>query len=76
MARSAAAGVKPPPPGTAGLRNWTVVLDSPEQAAAVRSRAESAGLAVADHDDDFLVRDPWEIGIAFDAGAGDAQVLR
>ena len=28
------------------------------------------------HDDGFLVRDPWEIGIAFDAGAGDAQVLR
>jgi len=68
--------VKPPPPGTAGLRHWTVVLDSPEQIAAVRGRVESGGVEVADHDDGFLVRDPWEIGVAFGAGGSKAQTGR
>ena len=43
-------GVGPPPPGSVGLRHWTVVLP-PEDAAALRERA-GAG-------EDGLVRDPW-----------------
>lgn len=60
--------VKPPPPGTAGLRHWTVVLGNPQQVAEVRERAEAAGIEVADYDGGFLVRDPWGIGVAFVAG--------
>ena len=60
--------VKPPPPGTAGLRHWTVVLDSAEDVAAVRTRAKAAGVEVADYDGGFLVRDPWGTGVTFRAG--------
>jgi catechol 2,3-dioxygenase len=59
--------VKPSPPGTAGLRHWTVVLDSPDEVAAVRARVEAAGLDVEEHHHGgFLVRDPWQIGVAFE----------
>jgi len=34
----------------------------------VRARAASAGVEVADHDDGFLVRDPWGTGVVFRAG--------
>jgi hypothetical protein len=44
------------------------VLDSPEEVAAVRARAETAGVEVADYDGGFLVRDPWATGVAFRAG--------
>ena len=54
------------------LRPWTVVLDDPEQVAAVRLRAQAGGVEVADHDDGFLVRDPWGTGVPFRA-SGNAR---
>lgn len=60
--------VKPLPPHTAGLREWTVVLPERAEVAAVRARVEAAGLEVEDHDGGFLVRDPWETAVAFVAG--------
>ena len=38
--------VKPAGPGAAGLRHWTVVLDSSEQLDALRARAQAAGLQI------------------------------
>ena len=60
-------GVQPSPEGTAGLRHWTVVLDTPGQVDAVRARAQAAGAPVEDRETGFLVRDPWGIGVAFEA---------
>jgi catechol 2,3-dioxygenase len=52
-------GVPPMPAGTVGLRHWTVVLDSPDEVAAVRTRLEGAGAPVEERADGFLTRDPW-----------------
>jgi catechol 2,3-dioxygenase len=51
--------VGPRPEGTAGLRQWVIVLERDEQVAAVRGRVEAAGLPVEERDGGFLVRDPW-----------------
>lgn len=58
--------VKPNPPATAGLRHWTVMLDTPEQISAVRARAEAAGLDIGEHPGGFLLHDPWQTGVAFE----------
>ena len=50
--------VPPAPPGTVGLRHWTVRLPGAEDVAAVRERA---GDAV----DGDLIRDPWGIAVRF-----------
>jgi len=57
--------VKPKPPEAAGLRHWTVQLDSVEEIEAVRARVEAAGLEAEDYEGGFLVRDPWEIAVVF-----------
>ena len=57
--------VKPRPPHTAGLGEWTVVLDSPEEVDTVRARVADAGLELDERDDGFLVRDPWETAVVF-----------
>jgi len=57
--------VKPKPPHTAGLRHWTVLLDSGAEVDAVRARVERAGLPVEPRDGGFLVRDPWQTAVAF-----------
>lgn len=57
--------VKPRPPMTAGLREWTVVLESRDQVAAVRARVLDAGLEARDREGGFLVRDPWETAVVF-----------
>ena len=63
--------VKSSPPGSAGLRHWTVVLETPEEVAAVRARAQAAGLEIEEKPSGgFLVRDPWQIGLAFEAAPG------
>jgi len=60
--------VKPRPPQTAGLREWTVLLASREELAVVRARIAATGLYVrADHGG-FVVRDPWETAVAFRVG--------
>ncbi len=60
--------VRPRPANAPGLREWTVVLDSAEEVAAVRARVAAAGLAADERDGGFLVRDPWETAVAFSAG--------
>jgi catechol 2,3-dioxygenase len=60
--------VKPLPPKTAGLREWTVVLESADQVGAVRARVAEAGLEATDRDGGFLVRDPWETAVVFTVG--------
>ncbi|MDQ3723573.1 MAG: VOC family protein [Actinomycetota bacterium] len=60
--------VKPRPPRSAGLREWTVLLASREEIAAVRARVAAAGLEAHAHRGGFLVRDPWETAVAFRFG--------
>ena len=60
--------VAPPPPGTAGLREWTVVLESADQVEDVRARVEQAGLPAQARDGGFIARDPWETAVAFTVG--------
>ena len=57
--------VQPRPAHTAGLRHWTVLLESAEEVDAVRARVDAAGLAVESYDGGFLVRDPWETAVVF-----------
>lgn len=60
--------VRPPPPRTAGLREWTVLLASPDELAAVRARVAAAGLEPRAHRGGFLVRDRWETALTFRVG--------
>ncbi len=60
--------VKPLPPNTAGLRQWTVVLGSPQQIADVRARVDAAGLAAQTAAGGFLVRDRWQTAVVFALG--------
>lgn len=60
-------GVGPAPAHTAGLRHWTIELDSAEQVAEVRARLASAGVAADDVARGFAVRDPWDIGLHVEA---------
>jgi catechol 2,3-dioxygenase len=61
-------GVGPPPPHTAGLHHWTVVLPTAEDVATVRTRLEEAGVAVEAVDGGFRARDPWETRVDFVSG--------
>jgi len=58
-------GVPPAPPGTVGLREWTVVLPEAADVVAVRARLEAAGVAVEDGPDGFLAADPWSNAVRF-----------
>jgi catechol 2,3-dioxygenase len=58
-------GVPPVPEDRVGLRHWTVVLDDPEQVAAVRERIRAAGIATEEREGGFLVRDPWGLAVVF-----------
>jgi catechol 2,3-dioxygenase len=58
-------GVPPVPEGGVGLRHWTVVLDDPEEVAAVRERIRAAGIATEEREGGFLVRDPWGLAVVF-----------
>ena len=51
--------VGPRPDGTAGLRQWIIVLERPEEVEAVLERVRAAGIPVEERDGGFLVRDPW-----------------
>jgi catechol 2,3-dioxygenase len=55
-------GVPPTPPGTVGLRHWTIVLPA-AGAAAVRERVLAAGAPFEDRPEGLLVRDPWDIAL-------------
>jgi len=53
-------GVPPAPAEhVVGLRHWTVLLPSDEDAAALRERLETTGHRVEVSDGGFIVRDPW-----------------
>jgi catechol 2,3-dioxygenase len=56
--RGTAVPAAPAPETVAGLRHWTVVLDGPDERAAVRERLDRAGVAVDERADGLLVRDP------------------
>jgi catechol 2,3-dioxygenase len=57
-------GVPPQPEHVVGLDHWTIELEDAAQVAAVRARAEAAGIAVeARGDGGFEVRDPWAIAV-------------
>jgi catechol 2,3-dioxygenase len=59
-------GIPPAPEGRVGLQHWTVVLEEPEEVAAVRERVQVAGIEVEEGEDHgFLVRDPWDIATVF-----------
>jgi catechol 2,3-dioxygenase len=59
-------GVPPVPEDRVGLRHWTVVLDDPEEVAAVRDRVRTAGIEAEEAEGDgFVVRDPWGIAALF-----------
>jgi catechol 2,3-dioxygenase len=60
-------GVGPAPAGSVGLRDWTVLLDSPDEIDEVRSRVEAAGFHAEDRDGGFRVRDPWQMAVVFSA---------
>jgi catechol 2,3-dioxygenase len=56
-------GVPPTPPGTIGLRDWTIELDDAEEVAAVRARLEAAGVTTGEEDGGFVTADPWDIRV-------------
>ena len=56
---------QPRPDSSAGLRHWTVYLRGAGEIAAVRERIEAHGLTVVAYEGGFLVRDPWEVAVAF-----------
>ena len=60
-------GVPPAPPGTVGLRRWTVVLESRDEVDAVRARVAAADIEHEAPDGELLVRDPWSNALLFTA---------
>jgi catechol 2,3-dioxygenase len=65
-------GVGPAREHTVGLRRWTVQLPSEAHVDAVRARVHAAGVATGAVEGGFLVRDPWEIAVAFVAPGATA----
>jgi catechol 2,3-dioxygenase len=57
--------VPPVPEGRVGLRHWTVVLEDPEEVAAVDRRIREAGIATEKREGGILARDPWGIAVVF-----------
>ena len=56
-------GVGPPPPGTVGLRQWTLELPTAADVDDVRPRLGRGGVQVEPDDGGFVVRDPWETAL-------------
>ena len=56
-------GVPPAPPGTVGLRHWTLVLDGPEELRRVRGRLDAAGIVQEERAEGVAVRDPAGNGL-------------
>jgi catechol 2,3-dioxygenase len=59
----AGVGAPPPPPGSAGLRHFTVRLPSPEARDALIARARESGVAAEETAEGFLLRDPAQNGV-------------
>ena len=58
------------PPGTVGLRRWTVLLPSRGDVADVRARAQAAGLLTESVNGGFLTRDPWDNAVLLTHAGG------
>jgi catechol 2,3-dioxygenase len=58
-------GVDGPPPGTVGLRRWTVQLPKEADVSELRERLKRGGESVETVDGGFTVRDPWSTVLAF-----------
>jgi catechol 2,3-dioxygenase len=56
-------GVAPQPPGTVGLRRFTITVPDRSDVAAVRARIDAAGLLTSEVDDGFSVQDPGAITV-------------
>lgn len=65
-------GVGAPPPHTAGLRHWTIVLPTPADVEEVRARLAAAGAPVEPAAGGFVTRDPWQTAVALVAAATPA----
>ena len=57
-------GIGPAPPGTVGLRRWTIVLDTADQVDAVARRLAAAGVETQHSDGALHARDPWDIALS------------
>ncbi len=57
------AGVGRQPPGTIGLRHWTIVVPGQSDVAAVRARLDAAGMPTTNVDQGFSVQDPGAITV-------------
>lgn len=58
-------GARPPPPGTLGLREYSVVLPDEESVGALEKRLRRADLAATRDGDDLLARDPAGNAVRF-----------
>jgi catechol 2,3-dioxygenase len=60
-----------PPAGVVGLEHWTILVESAEEVAGVRERAESAGVEHSERDGGLFLRGPDGIGVVVaQGGAG------
>ncbi|MDQ3609407.1 MAG: VOC family protein, partial [Actinomycetota bacterium] len=57
-------GVGPAPPGTVGLRRWTVVLEDADQVDAAHDRLAAAGVGTQRSDGSLHARDPWDLALS------------
>jgi catechol 2,3-dioxygenase len=62
--------VGPRPDGTAGLRQWIIVLERDEEVEAVRERVRAAGLPAEERDGGFRARDPWGTAVVVTTAPG------
>jgi catechol 2,3-dioxygenase len=59
------AGVPPAPPGTVGLREWTIVLPEAGEVGALRERLHAARVACEDGPEGLVTADPWGTAVRF-----------
>ncbi len=62
--------VTPKPDDAAGLRHWTVYLQSADEVGEVKQRVEAAGLSTQPYTGGFMTRDPWQTAVAFATAPG------
>jgi catechol 2,3-dioxygenase len=63
------AGAAPPPPGSVGLRSFTIELPDERELAAVLKRVRAAGIPTHEEHGGVLVYDPFGIGVLLVAAA-------
>jgi catechol 2,3-dioxygenase len=64
-------GAPPPPPGSLGLRYFTVVLPDRGELDSVVSRLQAAGVEIVQSETGFLLRDPSQNGVLLTASKAD-----